>query len=442
MAVAVALQTAYAITEKGDMFTWGKLSVVAKNIDENKYVFVSAFEGNMGAIDQEGLVYTWGEGYFGSLGHGNQMDKEAPACIDKILFGNLKAVMIACGGYHTIVLTEDYRMWTFGLGQNGRLGHGDTESSFVPKLVLAEELMGNVVMVAAGGAFSIAVVADGHVYTWGDGWKGTIGQGYDDDKLEALVPTRLDESIFAGSRVFLVSAGCAHSVATTTDGKLYVWGHGHFGRLGLGDQVNKYTPTLLGNEYFNGSCVLKGICGQANTFVITEDGSLWSFGYGNTGNLGHGYYQCSYKPRRIDPIHFGGSGISHVSGGKYITMAVTNEGYLYTWGKGRNPIPRKNEQEIYTGLGHEHTTDCTFPTLISSAQIQSNRVGIYHDLCPMKTLAFVMGTHTRLGKGELQQISCLPEIIRVIIELCKTVPANDTQKLEGIMLLVRGCLKS
>ena len=74
-------------------------------------------------------------------------------------------VMMACGNAHTMVVTADGRLWTFGLGNNGRLGHGDMEEKLVPTLVLALRVsQAKIVMVAADADHSNTVMADCDVH--------------------------------------------------------------------------------------------------------------------------------------------------------------------------------------------------------------------------------------------------------------------------------------
>lgn len=84
--------------------------------------------------------------------------------------------MVACGDLQTMVVTADGGLWTFGCGYHGRLGHGDVQNRLIPTRVEALRFGGaKIVMVACGGAHSIAATESGDVYTWGSGEYGCLG---------------------------------------------------------------------------------------------------------------------------------------------------------------------------------------------------------------------------------------------------------------------------
>ena len=79
----------------------------------------------------EGELFTWGEGEYGRLGHGNVLRCKYPTKVEAI--GPVKQV--ACGEAHTLALSRDgQNVWSFGQGDLGRLGHGDTAKQLQPKV--------------------------------------------------------------------------------------------------------------------------------------------------------------------------------------------------------------------------------------------------------------------------------------------------------------------
>ena len=89
-----------------------------------------------------------------------------------------------------------------------------------------------VVAVSAGYFHSLAVTADGGVWSWGSGDFGQLGHG---DQQDQLLPKKVEA--FAGQRVVAVSAGLGHSLATTGDGAIFTWGKGDDACLGHGDDL-------------------------------------------------------------------------------------------------------------------------------------------------------------------------------------------------------------
>ena len=89
---------------------------------------------------------------------------------------------------HSLALTADGALWSWGWGEDGTLGHGDEQSQPLPKKVeaLAER---RVVAVSAGGAHSLAITADGAVLSWGEGASGQLGHG---DQQDQLLPKKIE----------------------------------------------------------------------------------------------------------------------------------------------------------------------------------------------------------------------------------------------------------
>ena len=133
---------------------------------------------------------------------------------------------MSAGGAHSFALTSSGAVWSWGDGVSGRLGHGDTLDQLLPKKV--EALAGQRVVAVSAGGHSLALAADGGVWSWGYGNSGQLGHGD-----HQLLPKKIEA--FAGQRVIAVSAGGAHSFAITADGSVWSWGYGGYGLLGHGD---------------------------------------------------------------------------------------------------------------------------------------------------------------------------------------------------------------
>merc|ERR1712086_775723 len=124
---------------------------------------------------------------------------------------------------HSLALTADGAVWSWGWGASGELGHGDEQNQLLPKKT--EALAGRrVVAVSAGLAHSLALTGDGALWSWGRGGFGRLGHG---DEQNQLLPKKVEA--FAGQRVVAVSGGTAHSLA---DGPIFTWGQGEYGCLG------------------------------------------------------------------------------------------------------------------------------------------------------------------------------------------------------------------
>ena len=133
-------------------------------------------------LTADGLMLTFGRGDSGMLGHGDQQPQFVPKVVDALQ--GVGVCQLAAGPKHSMVRTEDGRVFTFGRGSFGKLGHGDQQDQLVPKVV--DALQGVCVcQIAAGDCHSMVLAEDGRVLTFGDGETGKLGHG---DAQHQLVP--------------------------------------------------------------------------------------------------------------------------------------------------------------------------------------------------------------------------------------------------------------
>ena len=194
MSVACGAKHTVAVMDDGGLWAWGAGNAAQLGLTSlehrlqptfvgglemfgTRFVFVAAGFFHSAALAADGAVWTWGRGRFGALGHGDGEARWTPKRLEKEAFGGWSAGMVACGDHHTMVLTTDGLLWTFGSGDHGRLGHGGTEDKLTPTLVNARFGGAEIVMVAAGENHSLAVTADGDVFTWGCGRDGAASEG-------------------------------------------------------------------------------------------------------------------------------------------------------------------------------------------------------------------------------------------------------------------------
>jgi len=291
-------------------------------------VSVSAGEGHSLALAAEGSVWSWGEGAWGKLGHGNEQDHRQPKKIEA--FAGQRVVAVSAGDYHSLALTADGAVWSWGEGYFGKLGHGDQQHQLLPKKIEALAASASdqrVIAVSVGNLHSLAITADGAVWSWGYGDSGRLGHG---DYQSQLLPKKIEA--FAGQRVVAVSAAASHSLAVTADGAVWSWGAEGRGRLGHGDEQSQLLPKKI--EAFAGQRVVAVSAGGDHSFAITADGAVWSWGVGTFGRLGHGDEQNQLLPKKIEA--FAGQRVLAVSAGTYHSLARTADGAVFTWGEGKD----------------------------------------------------------------------------------------------------------
>ena len=307
-------------------------------------VSVSSGQCHSIALAADGAVWSWGGGRYGKLGHDDEQNQLVPKKVEA--FAGQRVVAVSAGGEHSLALTANGSVWSWGLGWFGRLGHGDEQSQLLPKKV--EALAGQrVVTVFAGACHSFAITADGAVWSWGDGNHGKLGHG---DQQNQLLPKKVE--VFAGQRVVAVSTGNNHSLAHTADGALWSWGDGVFGQLGHGDQQDQLLPKKV--EALAGQRVVAVSAAINHSVAITADGAVWSWGDGAYGKLGHGDGQSQLLPKKVEA--FADQRVVAVSAMGQHSIALTADGAVWSWGWGASgrlghgdeqlqlqPLPKKIE---------------------------------------------------------------------------------------------------
>ena len=303
---------------------------------------VAAGPCHTGIVTEAGDLLMCGRGEDGKLGLGDEDDRTTPTLVERALFDNDAVLMVACSNGtvqrrepgHTAVLTESGGVYTFGSGFAGQLGHGDTENQLAPRRVPAAGFnYERVVMVAAGDCHTVALSEEGHVFTWGCGECGQLGIDHEDAD-DGLVPTQVEPSEFGGEQVVFVAAGEGHTVAVTAWGRLYTWGSFGFCFMEHGCVVNSTVPYLVGAREFRGAAVVMAACGESHTLVVTNDGALWACGRGEDGQLGLDDGANRLRFERVGAGAFGGARIVAVAAGGNHSAAVTEDGTLWTWGYG------------------------------------------------------------------------------------------------------------
>jgi len=194
--------------------------------------------------------------------------------------GYAKAVAVTCGSSHASLVHENGQLYTWGMGASGRLGLDLTEdgdpSADAPKPTLVQALAGRpVVRASCGYAHSAAVTVDARLFVWGSGATGKLGLGAITDQEECFcsVPTPL--VVGKNVRVRKVSCGSAHTACITDKGELFVWGCGDGGRLGLGSKrmATLYRPSRV--EALAGKKIVSVSCGNSHTLCSTAVREVW-----------------------------------------------------------------------------------------------------------------------------------------------------------------------
>mmetsp|Transcript_13333 Transcript_13333/g.19610 ORF Transcript_13333/g.19610 Transcript_13333/m.19610 type:complete len:689 (-) Transcript_13333:2282-4348(-) len=351
---------------------------------------------------------SWGVGRRGQLGHGERIDLGHPQRLLGGLGYGIRVVQVSAGGglvrvAHSLFLTSSGRVLSCGNGSYGQLGHGYSQAKQLPDYIRPKYIDAfngmKIICISAGEIHSAAVNSDGDLFTFGDGFLGMLGHG---DKRPQVSPKQVECGGVEDECFSTVSCGCRHTLVVTEDGEVFSMGFGHFGVLGRAFTPFEYdADTALENLGIGGleadhgfqplpqnpvigqavaidleedpvlreahereelqahlelianmtlddastQCIpqiidsLQGIeiigvsAGHRHSIFLEKEGAVYTCGSGVTGALGHGDNISHMYPMKIMEFEHVGAKVMQISAGVDLSMAVSTEGRVYSWGK-------------------------------------------------------------------------------------------------------------
>lgn len=277
-----------AVTVSGDFYTWGDGThnfgllghgsevgcwtprKVSGPMEGMHVKSISCGPWHTAAVTMGGQLFTFGQGTFGALGHGDRNSSSTPR--EVISLKGLHTVKVSCGFWHTAAVVEvieepassgssTKKLFTWGDGDKGQLGHGDKESRLVPSCIAFFPENTNFCQVACGHSITIALATSGRVYTMGSADYGQLGNPRSGDKLPTCVEGKIRNNFIEE-----ISCGSHHVAVLSSKYEVYTWGKGSNGQLGHGDNNDRDTPTLV--EALQDKRVKNVVCGSNFTAAI------------------------------------------------------------------------------------------------------------------------------------------------------------------------------
>jgi len=343
---------------------------------------VDAGENHSLAVTRGGALFTWGTGAWGRLGLGDQDDAGVPK---RVVFPkDTRIVRASAGAYHTLALSDKGELFAFGWNKNGRCGVGRTAHPslllLTPQRVAFFSTLSpasSIRSFEAGSGASFVVLADGRLFTWGQGALGATGHGEEADLWE---PKQLElrDSEGKGVQVRGASVGAAHMLAVDAEGRLFAWGSNERFQTGVDQSASSPSPapaagsaaaassassppppagvlsprggivltptlvTLPGGALLSassGAVESSAVfaAGKAHSLVVDASGAaLFAFGAGARGVLGTGSEADVPLAARVEAAAFQGAKLKQVDTAWTHSAAVTDSGKLFVWGAKNN----------------------------------------------------------------------------------------------------------
>ncbi|PNX79082.1 putative E3 ubiquitin-protein ligase HERC1-like protein, partial [Trifolium pratense] len=151
-----------------------------------RVLLISAGASHSVALLSGNVVCSWGRGEDGQLGHGSTDDRLLPTQLSAL--DSQQIVSVVCGADHTIAYSESrVEVYSWGWGDFGRLGHGNSSDLFIPQPIRALQGL-RIKQIACGDSHCLAVTMEGEVQSWGRNQNGQLGLGTVED---SLVPQKI-----------------------------------------------------------------------------------------------------------------------------------------------------------------------------------------------------------------------------------------------------------
>lgn len=286
-------------------------------------------------------VVSWGAGHFGQLGLGNHVSSlSKPQIIPALLpqaLGTTRVIQVATGAWHALALLDNGICMAWGSNRKLQCGIQSQTKNATPTICVPQPVpfFGQLAKICAGRQHSMAIEQDtGRVYAWGASHFGQCGLY----SRKTTSPPRLVEAL---QRVVVadIAAGDSHSLALTGGGRVFVWGSGMDGQLGLGGIIPISRPKLLADLDFVAIAAGREWKQQQN--IQAGEPHFRDFQTKQNDGTKPVPTSCSESPA-----------ISHLSAVPKITQiyaagaysaAVSSSGHLYTWGYndgGQLGVPR------------------------------------------------------------------------------------------------------
>ncbi|MBI0090730.1 InlB B-repeat-containing protein, partial [Bifidobacterium sp. W8113] len=306
------------------------------------------------AVGSDGNAYAWGRNNCGQLGDGTTTTRYTPVMVktpDRSTYPDLPKdftyVQVSAGGSHSLAIGSDGYVYAWGNNDHGQLGNNTKSNSSTPVRVHGPNNSSEglkAIQVAAGSWNSMALGADGTVYTWG-----SISKGYSEDcSSPQTVPTTVEDPSDA-SGVFhavQISTSWSFDMALGQDGYVYTWGYNTNGQLGNNTSdtttTNIFHPTpsrVFASSQSTAAAGpwLKAVqvsAGGWHALAIDEDRNTWAWGRNNNGQLGDGTTIDQTAPVKVGkpagtPTDFT---YLQVSAGTFHSLALGSDGNAYAWG--------------------------------------------------------------------------------------------------------------
>lgn len=278
-------------------------------------------------LKADGTVWAYGDNeIFGVLGNNSSSGYRTHIPV-QVLVGSTNTpltnvVAISAFAFHALALKSDGTVWAWGQGSQGQLGDGTETNRFaaVQVMVSASTPLTNAVAIYTGNNISYAIKGDGTVWAWG--WNANFALG-----ISSTTPNSLWAVQVPGlAGIIALAPGIQHYVALKSNGTVLTWGRNTNGELGDGSKLTatRSTPTVISTL----SGIKKIATHWNHTLAVKDDGTLWTWGRNDSGQLGDGTTTTRTRPVKVSTL----SGVEEIAVGPDYSLVITHDDKAFAWG--------------------------------------------------------------------------------------------------------------
>jgi len=358
-----------ATTTDGKLFGWGRNyryggygmigSIGARSFSSPvqvgtgtnwKYVNANALSGL--ATKTDGTLWSWGGNGSGQLGLGDTISRSSPVQVGANTDWDKPVRNTETSSI--FCFKPDKTLWSWGRQQDGNLGHKIGTNISPLQIGTSTDWTSKIAVAGTLNRSVTAIKNDGTIWAWGNNLQGQLGLG-DVTIRSSPVQIGTDNN---WDKVDSKHGECMSAVKT--NGTLWTWGGGANGKLGHGNVTSRSSPVQVGTDTDWSVCSIT----KDFTMAIKTTGTLWGWGRNSVGNLGRGNTVTTSSPVQVGTGATGdwakvscSSYNINTEGNGYnpFTMAIKTNGTLWAWGS-----------NVYGQLGLGNTTTRSSPVQVGT----------------------------------------------------------------------------
>ena len=239
-------------------------------------------------------------------------------------------------GYsHTCLVDADGALWCSGTNEFGQVGTGEQSAYEHSTKVGGGVADGRVVTVYAAVRWTVALMSNGSLWSWGQNHRGQLGVGAVSDWAG---PSRIDDSGWGEEQpanAVALSTFSFHACLVRASGALWCWGHNDFGQIGVGDFLTRASPARVNAAYWGGSGqaqIVDVACGGGHTCALQSNGSVWCWGASSISHGQVGLAEDSQQPWLPQLVIGAPAGVVALTAGHRHSCVLTTDASVWCWG--------------------------------------------------------------------------------------------------------------